>query len=332
MVLRHRIVGPARRTEEGGESRAGHGLALEETEIVQIQPERAVGLEVEEVLLNLSGEAGRTIGREAHEFVFAGVHPKTGVMGEGRVKQAERMGETLFTEQFQPVVLAAAEGGRGPLADAVEREDGGAGERRGEKRAGSMRFVMAGKIHRQGAAAEGPEFVLDDAGQPEFRVQPVRHGGGEGPEAARGHGEGRGEDALELQQRLLVVDHGVERPLRLRQTPGGGVTGKGGVMLDPRKAFLLGGRDNHSVLQQDGGGVVIVRAEPENTHQNWRCSLRVAVGGVPSPRPQGEGSGRKVVGGMDIRTGGRNGRPYPPAAGDRFRRSGRRSVGADHCR
>src|SRR5438477_9779345 len=112
-----------------------------------------------------------------------------------------------------------------------------------------MRLVMTGKINRHRAAAEGREFVLDDAWQPEFLVQPIGDGGGKGTEATRRDSEGRREDALKFQQRLFVVNHGIERSLRLLEAPSRGMAGKGGVVLDSGKAFLLGGRDNEAVLE-----------------------------------------------------------------------------------
>ena len=47
-----------------------------------------------------------------------------------------------------------AQAGRGPFADAVERQDGGLVERRGEERAGGVRFVMLGI--NDAAAVVGP--------------------------------------------------------------------------------------------------------------------------------------------------------------------------------
>ena len=277
--LCHRLGRAAGRAEENGEALVGHRLALEKAEVGEIQPEGTVGLQVHQLVTDQVGEARPAVGREAHELVFAGVDAEAGVVGEGRVEQAERVGKFLFLQQLDLSVATAAERGGRPFADAVEREDGGARKRRREERARGVRLVVAAEMHRHRPAAQRGEFVLDDPRQPELVVEPVRHRGGEGAEAARGDGEGRGQDALELQQRFLVVDRGVDGPAGLGQAPGGGVAREGGVVLETRETFLLRGGDDHAVLEQDGRGVVVESAEPEQAHQNWRSKRRGPAGG-----------------------------------------------------
>ena len=69
--------------------------------------------------------------------------------------------------------------------------------------------------------------------------------------------------------------HGAPPAARLREAEGDGVAGKGGVVLDPGEAFLLRGRDYGAVLDEDGGGVVVVGAEAEDAHRtNADCGFR----------------------------------------------------------
>ena len=60
-------------------------------EIVQVQAERAVRLQVDQMVQDALREFRLAVGREPHHLVLAGVDLEAGVIGEGRVEQAERM-------------------------------------------------------------------------------------------------------------------------------------------------------------------------------------------------------------------------------------------------
>ena len=94
-ALVHRLVRLARRpTEQRVETRAGHAQAGRVLEEAHVEPERAVGLDVDEVAADQLRVARLAIGREAHHLVLARVHPEAGVRGEGRIEQARASAES----------------------------------------------------------------------------------------------------------------------------------------------------------------------------------------------------------------------------------------------
>ena len=69
----------------------GHRQALAVVEIVHVQPETAVGLEVDQVLRGSVPVDRPAVGRQAHQLVFAAVDLEAAVVSECRVKQPERV-------------------------------------------------------------------------------------------------------------------------------------------------------------------------------------------------------------------------------------------------
>ena len=114
-------------------------------EVVHVQPERAVRLHVDELLLDDVGVYGLAVGREAHQLVLAGVDLEPGEVRERRVEQPERVGEADGLVEPDAVALADAPGRRRPLADAVGREDRGLLVGRGEEGARGVRLVVVGE-------------------------------------------------------------------------------------------------------------------------------------------------------------------------------------------
>ena len=91
LALRERALGVARRAaEQLVELARGHGEAGRVVEVALVEPERAVVLQVDQMLEDQVGVLGLAVGREAHHLVFAGVDLEAGVVGEGGVEQAER--------------------------------------------------------------------------------------------------------------------------------------------------------------------------------------------------------------------------------------------------
>ena len=121
--------------------------------------------------------------------------------------------------------LADAEGGGGPLADAVHGEDGRLLEGGGQEARGGVAHVVLGEEDRP---LVGLELLADDRGHPELLVEPHRHRLAEGVERAREGGDVGREHPLELQERLVVeadrvellgpdarlVEHVLDRPVR----------------------------------------------------------------------------------------------------------------------
>ena len=79
-----------------------------------------------ETIANQRGVFGIAVGREAHQLVLARVHPKAGIVGEGRIEQAERMGEVDLPQHLQAIAAAEGRRGGGPFAYAIHCEHGGA--------------------------------------------------------------------------------------------------------------------------------------------------------------------------------------------------------------
>ena len=71
----------------------GHRQPLAIVEILHVHPEAAVGPQVDQVLANQVGVDGLAVGRQAHQLVFAAVDLEPAIIGERRVKQAERVGK-----------------------------------------------------------------------------------------------------------------------------------------------------------------------------------------------------------------------------------------------
>ena len=65
--------------------------------------------------------------------------------------------------QRDPISMPDAVTGRGPLSDAVQRQDRSVLERRGEERAGGVRLVVLGE--RDALAIAAPEPATDLPGQ-----------------------------------------------------------------------------------------------------------------------------------------------------------------------
>ena len=69
------------------------------------------------------------------------------------------MRELDVVDQAEAIPLADAEGRRGPLADAVEGQDRGVLEGRGEERAGGVALVVIGED--QPGAGRAPQAAAD---------------------------------------------------------------------------------------------------------------------------------------------------------------------------
>ena len=70
-------------------------------------------------------DSGLAVGREAHDLPFVAVRSEAEVVGELRVKKAERIGPRNGPEMFEAAIAAAPERGGFPGAASIEDEDGG---------------------------------------------------------------------------------------------------------------------------------------------------------------------------------------------------------------
>src|SRR5437016_3407563 len=134
--------------------------------------------------------------------------------------------------QLDPVAPADAEAGRGPLADAVERQDGGLVIRAGKEGAGGVALVVIEEDERRLWLAA--KSLRDAARQEEFLPERDRNRLAETAQAARREGEVRFQQALKLHQRLVVerdmIDLGGSQSDFL-ETVGGGASREAGVVL-----------------------------------------------------------------------------------------------------
>ncbi len=211
------------------------------------------------------------VGGEPHQLVLAGVHLEAGEVGEGRVEQAQRVREGDLAQEPQAVPLADADRRRRPLADAVERQDRRLLEGRGVEGARRVRLVVLGEVDllrlADAAAVQG---ILDLGRDPQLLAQPQRQRHHGRAQPLRRHGQVGLEDAVELEQRLVVEDDPVEpSPFHsaLGQAVAHGVGWEALVVLLAGEPFLLGGGDDAPAVHQAGGRVVVVATDAEQLHR-----------------------------------------------------------------
>ena len=266
LALGEQCLRSARRTfEQGLEFFRGHAQARAVVKITQVEGERAVRFEVDDLLEQSVGETRPAVGREAHELVFAGVDLEAAEISDRAVEQAERVGKVQRLQELDTLAPAMADRRGVPFADAVDGEDRSFVERRRKKRTGGVRFVVVGEDDLIAQAAT--EGAADFAGQVEFGAQPRWHREHEGAEAGGSVGEIRFEEPVEFKKRLFVKYHVVDL---LRRDAAGAqhivdrLGGKTGVVSDPGKPLLLRGRDDFSTADQAGRAIVVITGESED--------------------------------------------------------------------
>lgn len=107
-------------------------------------------------------------------------------------------------------------------------------------------------------------------------LEPQRHCRSKAAEPARSEGEIGLDQPLELEERLFVEDDAVElrgRDARFAQAISDCVGREAGVVLAPREALLLRGRDDPAVLDKAGGAVVIPGRYAEDVHSRAQKSV-----------------------------------------------------------
>ena len=165
------------------------------------------------------------------------------------------------------IPAASAPRGRAPFTDAVEREDRRLVEGAGVEAARGMRLVVRGEADRSVVAAVEP--LVDLPRDVELSLEPDRHRLDERRKTPRGEGKRGLQKPLELHERLLVEDHGVEvgdpNP-RLLQAPPRHLGRKRVVVLAACEPLLLSGRHDATVLEQRRRAVVKERRDAEDVH------------------------------------------------------------------
>lgn len=115
-------------------------------------------------------------------------------------------------------------------------------------------------LERIAGGVERFQRVADEFLKEEFFLYPDRDEREELGEPFRREGVVGLEQALELQERLVVEDHGVEfrhRHPGVGEAEFGRFEGKVGVLFDTGEAFFLRGGDDATVGNEGGGGVVV---------------------------------------------------------------------------
>lgn len=196
----------------------------------------------------------------------------------------------LFQQpDFMPA--PASDGGRGPLAHAVNGENGRLGERRRVKRAGGVGLMVGGEEDGTVGAQAGQLFP-DGLAQIEPFTEPVGEHGRERAPAARRDGEVGFEQACEFEDRLVVKNNRVElrggQPGVLETKPAG-LAREIRVVLPAREPFLLRGGGDDAVTEQGGGGIMVVGGDAENIpRRGHRLHER-----IQRPRDAGAGAENK---------------------------------------
>ncbi len=140
-------------------------------------------------------------------------------------------------------------------------------ERGRKERAGGVRLVV--RHEHVAALVVARETPIQLARGVELLLQPQGQSHQEELEAARRVGDVGLEDAVELEERLVVEGDQVELaggdPAFL-QAVVDGVLREVEVVLLAREALFLGGRDDAPVLDEAGGAVVVESGDSENVH------------------------------------------------------------------
>ena len=265
--LLHRRFRPARRAaKETMKLFIRHRRAAQKIEVVQVQPERAVGLHVKECIADDVGELRFTVRRETHEFVFARVDAEAAVVRERGIDQTERMREAQLLEHLDFTSATGPDGRGGPLAHAVNRQDRRLVERRWIKRTGRVRLVMFGKKNFT-VSTQPRQLGTDGFAQIQFLAKPVGQDRGKRPPAAGRDGQIRFQQPRELQNGLVVKHHRVQLRSGQRGVLKAELNGQlreVGIVFLAREPFLLCGAEDFTVAHQGRRGIVIVGRDAEN--------------------------------------------------------------------
>ncbi len=71
------------------EAPPGHAQAGAVIEVLHVHAERAVGFQIQQSIVDDLRIARLAVGREAHQFVFAGINFEPGIVGKRRIKQSQ---------------------------------------------------------------------------------------------------------------------------------------------------------------------------------------------------------------------------------------------------
>ena len=231
-------------------------------EVRQIHAERAVRLQVQEFVQDELPIDRLAVRSQPHELVLAAVHPEAGEVRERGVEQAERVRKAQLLPHAQLVAAANRDAPGRPLSHAVERHYGRLVEGRREERAGRVRLVVLQEdVAARVAAAERP---IELPWGIELLLEPERQSHEEQLEAAGREGRVGLEDAVKLEQRLVVERDEVEffgADPAFRKAVVDRMAREARVVLPATEALFLCRRDDLPVNHQASSAVVVVRGD-----------------------------------------------------------------------
>ena len=191
------------------------------------------------------------VGGQPHHFVLTAVDTKSGVVGEGRIEQAKRMGEADFICQFEAVTATCPQATGRPLPDPVDGQDGRFLEGGRKKCTGGVRFVVVGKDQRTLIAPVEPP--PDFPREMQFFTQPERHRLAKRTVTGGGEGQVGFQQSFKLGEWFIVEANVVEIlgfDARRRQAVFDGPFGKCVIVLFACKPFFLGSGQNLAIAHQ----------------------------------------------------------------------------------
>ena len=151
---------PRRAAEQIVKPWRGHRQPLAIVEVRHVQPERSVVHDPDQPLQDQIDVARLAVGRQAHQLVFAGIHPEAGVVGERRIQHAERVRKPLLVTEHDPVAVPVPSALvlHSPTASTVRMAASANGE--GKNALAACDFVMIDEIQ---IAGEPGQRRADDA-------------------------------------------------------------------------------------------------------------------------------------------------------------------------
>jgi len=255
---------PRRAVEQSLERRAGHRQAVWVREVLHVHPHAAVIAELDEMVLDRLDVLRLAIRRQPHHLVLTGIDSESREVGERRVQKAERVREPLLDEQLDVAAAPDADRRRRPFADAVDGDDRRFLERRGIERGRGVRLVV---FAEEDLAVVAGNLLAQVLGHPQLFADPQRHRHHVRTEAARRAGDIRGQQPLELDERLLVEGDVIQLcggDARFAQAVLDSPCRKRRIVLLAGEPFFLRGGDDPSVLDEDRRRIMVVRRNPEN--------------------------------------------------------------------
>ena len=177
-----------------------------------------------------------------------------------------------LVDELDAVAGTHTHGGRGPLPDAVEREDGGLVERRRIEGGRRMRAVVL-REEEPPVLPERAQRLANEGFDPHLRLQ-ERRGGVHEHRAALGSHRQRGlHGAVQRANRVVIEDHGIQVGgfnQRLAEAVVDGVRREAGVVLPAGETLFLRGRDDLVVARDGRRGVVVEGREAKGRDRRLR--------------------------------------------------------------